>query len=103
VTKKAAMADAALASLRAATSECTAAARRFSPEHLAEALALADQLRALFSMSNPTATAHLIVERQAPLLPQLPTELIFGVLKHLDVQSLGRLACTCRQLYFGPP
>jgi hypothetical protein len=37
------------------------------------------------------------------MLPQLPAELSIEVLKHLDVRSLGRLACTCRQLYFGPP
>jgi hypothetical protein len=94
------MADAALAALRAATSECTATARRFNPEQSAEGLALADQLRAPFSRSTPTATAHLIVKPRAPLLPQLPSELIVDVLKHLDVRSLGRLARTCRQLYF---
>jgi hypothetical protein len=36
------------------------------------------------------------VERAAPLLPQLPPELIVEVLQHLDVRSLNRLACTCR-------
>jgi hypothetical protein len=96
------MADGALAALRAA--ECAAAARRFNPDQSAEAVALANVLRSLFSKSTAAAaTAELLVERQAPLLPQLPTELIIEVLQHLDVRSLGRLACICRQLYFGPP
>jgi hypothetical protein len=97
------MAGAALTALRAATSECTAAARRFSPEQSAEAVALADQLRALFSRSTAAAADVRILERPAPLLPQLPSELILEVLQHLDLRSLARLACTCRQLYFGPP
>jgi hypothetical protein len=33
----------------------------------------------------------------------LPTELLLQVVPHLGVRDLGRLACTCRQLYFGPP
>jgi hypothetical protein len=44
-----------------------------------------------------------VVERAGRLLPQLPTEVIVEVLQHLDARSLSRLACTCRQLYFGPP
>jgi hypothetical protein len=43
------------------------------------------------------------VERRSPLLPLLPTELIVEVLQHLDARSLSRLACSGRQLYFGPP
>jgi alpha-tubulin suppressor-like RCC1 family protein len=97
------MADAALAALRAAACECAATARRFSPEQSAEAAALSNVLHALFSRSTAAATAELIVQRRAPLLPQLPTELIVEVLQHLDVRSLGRLACTCRHLSFGPP
>jgi hypothetical protein len=97
------MADPVLAALRAATSECAAAAKRLSPEQSAKALALADKLRALFSKSPTAATAELPVERQAPLLPQLPPELIIEVLQHLDVRNLGCLACTCRQLYFDFP
>jgi alpha-tubulin suppressor-like RCC1 family protein len=98
------MADAALAALRAATGECASTAREISPAQSAEAAALVDKLRALFSTSRcAAATAELPVERQTPLLPQLPTELIVEVLQHLDVTSLGRLACTCRQLFFGPP
>jgi alpha-tubulin suppressor-like RCC1 family protein len=97
------MADAALAALRAVTCKCAATAKRFSPEQSAEAAALANILRALFSRSTAVATAELPVEPRAPLLPQLPIELIVEVLQHLDVRSLARLACTCRQLYFGPP
>jgi alpha-tubulin suppressor-like RCC1 family protein len=97
------MADSALAALRAATCECAAAARRFNPEQSAEAAAPADVLRSFFSGSINTATPELQVQRSAPLLPQLPTELIVEVLQHLDVRNLGRLACTCRQLSFGPP
>jgi alpha-tubulin suppressor-like RCC1 family protein len=97
------MADAALAALRAATCACTGTARRFSPEQSAEAAALVEQLRVLFSRSATAATAELPVERRSPLLPQLPTELTVEVLQHLDVRSLGRLACTCRQLYFDLP
>jgi hypothetical protein len=99
------MADAALVALRAATCECAAAARRFNPGEAAEAVALADVVRALFSRPTALATPALrVVVRPASLLPQLPTELIVEVLQqHLDVRSLGRLACTCRQLYFGPP
>jgi hypothetical protein len=99
---KAHVPDAALASLRAATSECAAAAGRFRPDQSAGTAALAAKLCALFP-SPPTAAAGLHVERQAPLLPQLPAELIVEVLQHLDVRSLDRLACTCRPLYFGPP
>jgi hypothetical protein len=98
------MADAALAALRAAICDCTAAAKRFSAEQSAGAAALANELRDLFSWSTAVATsADVQVVDPAPLLPQLPTELIFEVLRHLDVRSLFRLACTCRQLYFGPP
>jgi alpha-tubulin suppressor-like RCC1 family protein len=102
------MADAALGALRAATSECTATATLFSPAQAADAVALADKLRVLFSTSTTTAAmAEAQVVRDpappAPLLPQLPPELIVEVLQHLDVRSLGCLACTCRQLYFGPP
>jgi hypothetical protein len=92
------------AALRAAACECAAAAKEFSPEQTAEAAGLADQLRALFSTSrSAAATAELRLKRQTPLLPQLPTELVVEVLQHLDVRSLGRLACTCQKLYFGPP
>jgi hypothetical protein len=97
-----ARAESALAALRATTCECAAAARRFSPEQSAEAVALANKIQALFSRSPTAATAELPAECKAPLLPQLPTELIVEVLRHLDVRSLGRLACTCRQLYFDP-
>jgi alpha-tubulin suppressor-like RCC1 family protein len=94
---------AALAALRMAARECAASAGRFSPEQSAEAGILANLLRALFSGSTTAGPAETLMERAAPLLPQLPTELIIKVLQHLDVRSLGRLACTCRQLYFGPP
>jgi hypothetical protein len=98
------MADAALAALRAATCECAANAKRFNFDQSAEAIALADVLRALFSRSTTTATSVLrVMELPASLLSQLPAELIVDVLQHLDVRSLGRLACTSRQLYFGPP
>jgi hypothetical protein len=98
------MADAALAALRAATCECAATVRRFNPDQAAEAVALANVLRSLFSKPTAAAaTAELRLEHQAPLLLQLPTELIVEVLQHLDVRSLGRLACTCRLLYSGPP
>jgi hypothetical protein len=50
------MADATLAALRAATGECAATAKQFSPDQTAEAAALVDKLRALFS-SPPTAAA----------------------------------------------
>jgi alpha-tubulin suppressor-like RCC1 family protein len=61
-------------------------------------------LRGLTSSSTTAAdTAEVRVELPTPLLPQLPTELIVEVLWHLDLQGRGRLACTCRQLYFGPP
>jgi hypothetical protein len=105
------MADAAFAALRAATCACAATARRFSPEQSAEAVnpeqsaeaaRLADILRAFFSRST-TTTAEAHAAQPPPLLPQLPPELIVEVLQHLDVRSLGRLACTCRQLYHGPP
>jgi hypothetical protein len=89
--------------LRAATCACAATARRFNPDQSAEAVALANVLQALFSTSTAAAaTAEVRVVCQAPLLPQLPAELILEVLQHPDVRSLGRLACTCRQLYLGP-
>jgi alpha-tubulin suppressor-like RCC1 family protein len=94
------MADAALAALRAATCECAAMARRFSPDQSSEAVALSDVLRNSFSRSAAAATP---TRRVPPLLPQLPTELIVEVLRHLDVRSLGSLAGTCRLLCFGPP
>jgi alpha-tubulin suppressor-like RCC1 family protein len=99
------MADNVLDVLRAATCECAATARLFSPERSAEAVTLANVLLALFLKSTTAAaTAKLrVVEgraARAPLLPHLPTELIVEVLQHLDVRSLGRPACTCRQLYF---
>jgi alpha-tubulin suppressor-like RCC1 family protein len=98
------MADAALTALRAATCECAAAARHFNPDQSADAAALADHLRALFSKSTTAvATAELRVEQRTSLLPHLSTELIVEVLQHLDVRSLGLLACTCKQLYFDPP
>jgi hypothetical protein len=98
------MADAALAALRAASCECTAAAKRFSAEQSAEATAMVHVLRDLFSWSTAVATrADVGVVDLAPLLPQLPTELIVEVLGHLDVRSLSHLACTCWQLYYGPP
>jgi hypothetical protein len=97
------MADAAVAALSDAACECAATARSFSREQSAEAAALADQLRAVFSRSTAAAPAELYREPHSPLLPQLPTELIVEVLQHLDARSLGCLACTCRQLYFGPP
>jgi hypothetical protein len=94
----------ALASLRAAARECAATAKRFSPEQSTEAVAYANTICALFSKSTTDATtAEMRVEHQAPLLPQLPTELTVEVLQHLNVRSLGRLARTCRELYFGPP
>jgi hypothetical protein len=89
------MADAALEALRAAAGECAASAKLFSPEQSVEAIALANGLQAFFCRPNTAATAELRLERQAPLLPQLPTELTVEVLQHLDVPSLGRLACTC--------
>jgi hypothetical protein len=97
------MTDAALASLRAATRECTTAAQRFNTEQAAEAVALTDQLRSLFSRSATAMSDARVVQRREPLLPQLPPELTVEVLRHLDVRSLGRLACTCRQLYHDPP
>jgi hypothetical protein len=96
------MADAAVDALRAATRECAAAARLFSREQCAEAAAHASVLHAFFSRPS-AAAATSGRSRGSPLLPQLPTELIVEVLHHLDVRSLCRLACTCRQLYFGPP
>jgi hypothetical protein len=92
-----------LAALRAATRECAAAARRFTTEQSAEAAALANQLRALFSQSTSAATAELCAKHRAPLLLELPVELIVEVLQRLDVRSLDRLAGTCQQLYSGPP
>jgi hypothetical protein len=92
------MADAALAALRAATRECAVTAGRFSPEQIAEAAGLANELQANFSSSTAAAaTAELRVERPAPspLLLQLPSELIVEVLQHLDARSLTYLACTC--------
>jgi hypothetical protein len=100
------MAEAALTALRAVTCECAAAARCFTPEPSAEATALANVLRSLFSPSTTAAaTAELRLERRTLLLPQpqLPPELTVEVLQHLDVRSLSLLACTCRELYFGPP
>jgi hypothetical protein len=98
------MAEAALAALRAATCECAATAKRFNPDQASEAATLGDVLRALFSKSTAATTSvSRVVERSSSLLPQLPAELIIEVLQHLDVRSLGRLAGTCRQLYFGPP
>jgi hypothetical protein len=98
------MAGAALAALRAATCECATATSHFSREQSAEAVALANEVRTLFATFTAAASkVELPFERQAPLLTQLPPELIVEVLQHLDVRSLGRLACTCRQLYFGPP
>jgi hypothetical protein len=93
------MADAAL---RSATGECAATVRNFSPEQFAEAESLAKVLRALFSRSA-TASATAEAHNTLPLLPQLPTDLIVEVIQHLDTRSLAHLACTCRQLYFGPP
>jgi hypothetical protein len=99
------MADAALDSLRAATRECAATARLFSAEQCAEAAAHASVLQAFFFIAPAAAaiSALRVVERAGPLLPQLPTELIVEVLQHMDTRSLGRPACTCRQLHFGPP
>lgn len=78
------MADAALAALplplRAATRECATAASHFNPKQSAEAVALAAKLRALFSGPTTAATAELCLERQTPLLPELPSELIAEVL-----------------------
>jgi alpha-tubulin suppressor-like RCC1 family protein len=98
------MADAALVALRAATCACAATTERFSPEQSTEAAALANILRSFFSTPDTAAaTAEVRLAQPPPLLPQLPAELIVEVLQHLDVRSLGRLACTCRQLYYGPP
>jgi hypothetical protein len=97
------MAADALSALLAATRACAATAGRFSPEQSSEAIAYADELRDLFTQSTVAAATTAKGNRDAPLLPQLPTELIPQVLRHLDVRGHGRLACTCRQLYFGPP
>jgi hypothetical protein len=71
------MADAALAAFRVAACECAANARHFTTEQAAEASGLASVLRALFSRSTvAAATAELCGERRAPLLPQMPSELI---------------------------
>jgi hypothetical protein len=99
-------AAAALSSLRAIASECAATAGRFSPEECAQGVALANELIDLFTRS--TVAARPIRDRhvgagRALLLPNVPTELLLQVVGHLDVRDLGRLACTCRQLYFGPP
>jgi hypothetical protein len=90
----------ALSALRAATSECTATAGRTG-------VALANVLRGLFT--GPTVIAAAAVRARlarggrALPLPHLPNELLLQVVRHLDVRDLGRLACTCRQLYFGSP
>jgi hypothetical protein len=55
----------ALSALRAATCECAAAARRFSPGQSAEAAVLAKVLRSFFSGSTP---AEVRVDRRPPLL-----------------------------------
>jgi alpha-tubulin suppressor-like RCC1 family protein len=63
-------------------------------------------LRGLSTRSAVVATAEhdLHVTGEAPVfLPQLPTELLLQVLRHLDVRDLARLAFTCRQLYCDPP
>jgi hypothetical protein len=53
------------AALRVAACECAAAARRFSPEQSAEAAALANMLRAVFSSSTAAAsTAEFRVQRR---------------------------------------
>jgi hypothetical protein len=113
-------ADAALSALRAATSECTATARLFSQEQSAEVVALLNVLGHIFARPSVAAataerdglagTAPLLLmaerdclARTAPLLLQLPSELTVQVLRHLDVRCLGRLACTCLKLCFGPP
>jgi hypothetical protein len=86
-----------------AAREYATSAGHFDPEQTAEAATLANELRALFSRSTTAAPAETRSERAAPLLPLLPTELIVEVLQHLDVRSLGILASTCRELYYGPP
>jgi hypothetical protein len=101
------MAADALAALRAATSACTAAAGRFSPEQSAEGIALAIVLHGHFIRSTVGAVKadrdRHVGEGQAPSLPHLPTELLLQIVRHLDVRDLARLACTYRKLYFGPP
>jgi hypothetical protein len=100
------LAAAALSALRGATSVCAATVGRFSPEECAEGVALANDLINLFTMSTVAAASvrdrHVGAGR-ALSLPHFPTELLLQIVRHLGVRDLGRLACTCRQLYFGPP
>jgi hypothetical protein len=99
------LASSALSAVRAATSVCAAAAGGFTPEQCTEGVALANELHDLFTRSIAAASVcdEHVFGSPAASLPHLPTELLLQVVRHLDVRDLGRLACTCRQLYFGPP
>jgi hypothetical protein len=97
------LAAAALSALRGATGVCAAIVGLFSPEQRAEVRALANELLDLFTSSAVAGAPTDVGEVQAPPLPHLPTELLLQIVRHLDVRDLGRMACTCRQLYFGPP
>jgi hypothetical protein len=92
-----------LSILRAATSECAATARLFSTAQLVEVLARADELRAVVARATATTLGRGVVGHRTPLLLELPSELFVHVLRHLDVRSLGRLACTCREFYRDRP
>jgi hypothetical protein len=72
-------------------------------EACSEDVALANKLRNLFTGPTAAAATADVDTVQEPLLPHLPTELLLQVVRHLSVWSLARLACTCRQFYYGPP
>ena len=85
--------------LTAMVRECQAAATRFSDEHAAQGLAVADEMRTLF-LPHPASTSS--VQAAARLL-QLPTELVSVILSHLDTPDISCLAATCRSLWFDAP
>jgi len=80
-----------LAALRAVVANCQVAAWSFNDENAAQAVAVADELCALF-----------LPPLQSPL-QLLPTELLAVVLSHLDTHDLARLAATCRPLWHDAP
>ena len=108
------MAEAALASLKAAAADCFSAQAGFGPAEAASSLVTTDELRALFlarclaaapsAGAPPPATSLAVAAAPAPLtLLQLPPDVLVLVFCRLDACSLALFAATCSGLYRDQP
>jgi len=91
---------AALAALRAVTTECQALEARFTDGQAAEGLAITEELRAVFQLPAATSLAAAGMAAQSfELLTVMPPEILSIILSQLDIRALACLAATCRLLW----